>query len=318
MVSDQSYAGVWVPALTPFKPDLSIDRDAFVAHCRWLLEQGADGLAVFGTTSEANSLSVAERVDLLEELVSAGVPVEKLMPGVGCCAIPDTVHLCRRAQELGCGAVLMLPPFYYKGVDDEGLFTYFSSVIEHVAAHGLRVFLYHIPPVTRIPISIALISRLQRAYPDQVAGLKDSGGDWSYTRDVISQFPDMTIFAGSERFLLQTLRHGGAGCITASGNVNPAGIRLVFEHWSRDGEDVESLQESITAIRDVLEGFPMIPALKALCAGHYRNPAWGTVRPPLTALAETAGRTLHRQLEPLAFSVADNRQSVLNRSLSLP
>lgn len=317
MVTDQSYAGVWVPALTPFNPDLSVDRDAFVVHCRWLLEQGADGLAVFGTTSEANSLSVAERVDLLEELVRAGVPAEKLMPGVGCCAIPDTVHLCRRARELGCSAVLMLPPFYYKGVEDEGLFGYFSSVIEHVAADALRVFLYHIPPVTHIPMSIALISRLRRAYPDQVAGLKDSGGDWRYTKDVISRFPDMTIFAGSERFLLDTLRHGGAGCITASGNVNPGGIRLVFEHWTRGDGDVDSLQASITAIRDALEGFPMIPALKTLCAGHYRNPAWGTVRPPLTPLAATASRVLHGQLEDLAFSVADNRQSVLKRSQSL-
>lgn len=317
MVSDLSYAGVWVPALTPFHPDLSVDRDGFVAHCRWLLEQGADGLAVFGTTSEANSLSVAERAELLEELVRAGVPAEKLMPGVGCCAIPDTVHLCRCARELGCGAVLMLPPFYYKGVEDEGLFAYFSSVIEHVAADGLQVFLYHIPPVTRVPLSIALISRLRRAYPDQVAGLKDSGGDWSYTRDVISHFPEMTVFAGSERFLLETLRHGGAGCITASGNVNPAGIRLVFEHWTRGGGDVDALQASITAIRNVLEGFTMIPALKALCAGHYRNPAWGTVRPPLTALAAIEGRSLHRQLEDLAFSIADNCQSILKRSRSV-
>lgn len=318
MVSHQSYAGVWVPALTPFNSDLSVDRDAFVAHCHWLLDQGADGLAVFGTTSEANSLSVAERADLLEELVRAGVPAGKLMPGVGCCAIPDTVHLCRCARELGCGAVLMLPPFYYKGVEDEGLFGYFSTVIEHVAADGLQVFLYHIPPVTRIPISIALISRLRRAYPDQVAGLKDSGGDWSYTRDVISHFPEMTIFAGSERFLLETLRHGGAGCITASGNVNPAGIRLVFEHWTRGDGDVDSLQAGITAIRDVLEGFAMIPALKALCVEHYRNPAWATVRPPLTALTETASRSLHSQLEPLAFSVSDNRQSVLKALQSKP
>lgn len=312
--NQQQFGGVWVPALTPFNPDLSVNHEAFAVHCRWLLDQGADGLAVFGTTSEANSLSVAEREELLEVLVGAGIPADRLMPGVGCCAIPDTVRLCRHALAQGCGAVLMLPPFYYKGVGDDGLFMYFSSVLEQVAASELRLFLYHIPPVSRVPISMTLIARLLQAYPRQITGLKDSGGDWSYTRELISSFPDMTIFAGSERFLLDTLRHGGAGCITASGNINPAGIRLVYEYWQRREEGVDAVQDGITSVRDIVEQFTMIPALKVLCARHYQDDNWTTVRPPLSLLAEADQVSLHEQLDNLGFSVADNAQSVAKMS----
>lgn len=307
----QQLTGVWVPALTPFRPDLSIDREAFAAHCRWLLAQGVDGLAVFGTTSEANSLSVPEREDLLEALLDAGIPAARLMPGVGCCAIPDTVRLCRHALDRGCGAVLMLPPFYYKGVGDDGLFKYFSSVIEQVASNTLKVFLYHIPPVSQVPLSTALIAGLLEAYPGIVVGLKDSGGDWRYTQDLLARFPDMAIFAGSERFLLDTLRHGGAGCITASGNVNPAGIRLVYEHWQRGAEDVDALQGGITSVRDVLEQFTMIPALKTLCAGLYDHEVWKTVRPPLAPLEQPQQAALKQRLDGLGFSMAGNEESVL-------
>lgn len=302
-------AGVWVPALTPFKHDLSVDRDAFVHHCRWLLDQGADGLAVFGTTSEANSLSVAERTGLLEALVAAGIPAARLMPGAGACALPDSLDLCRHALAQGCHAVLMLPPFYYKTVGDDGLFRYFSALIEQLAAPRLKLFLYHIPPVSHIPIPISLVERLLAAYPGQIAGLKDSGGDWSHTRELIARFPDLAVFAGSERFLLETLRHGGAGCITASGNVNPAGIRLLYEHWQEGLEDVDALQAGITRLRDTLEQYPMIAALKALCAGHYQSPGWRLPRPPLAELEPQARAALEARLRALGFAVADNRQS---------
>lgn len=304
--SDPRFHGVWVPALTPFKPDLSVDSDAFVAHCRWLLEQGADGLAVFGTTSEANSLSLDERTGLLEGLVEAGIPAGKLMPGVGCCALPDTVRLCRHALEHGCSAVLMLPPFYYKGVSDDGLFEAFSRVIRQVPSDEMSVFLYHIPAVAQVPISAVLAGRLLEAHPGRVGGLKDSGGDWANTRTMLECFPDLAIFAGSERFLLDTLEHGGAGCITASGNVNPAGIHLVWDQWRRGAaEEARAAQNGITAIRDILERFPMIPALKALCARYYRDEAWSIVRPPLTALSEPERSALYRDVDRSGFSMGD-------------
>lgn len=301
MGNHQPYAGVWVPALTPFNSDRSVNREAFINHCRWLLDEGADGLAVFGTTSEANSLTLQERTVLLEALIEAGIPAHKLMPGVGCCAVGDTVRLCRHALDGGCTAVLMLPPFYYKGVSDDGLYDAFDSIIQELAPRDLKIFLYHIPPVSQVALSPALISRLRDAYPDQIAGLKDSGGDWSHTREVLERFPDMAVFAGSERYLLDTLRNAGAGCITASANVNPAGIRKVYEKW-RDGDSgVDAIQERITGIRDALECYPMIPALKALCARIHDDDVWNTVRPPLRVMENPARRELFRQMEVLGL-----------------
>lgn len=301
MVNHQPCAGVWVPALTPFNPDRSVNREAFVDHCRWLLDEGADGLAVFGTTSEASSLTLRERMELLEALTQAGIPAHKLMPGVGCCAVGDTVRLCRHALDTGCTAVLMLPPFYYKGISDEGLYDAFESVIQQVASRDLRIFLYHIPPVSRVALSPALISRLREAYSGQIAGLKDSGGDWSYTREVLERFPDMAVFAGSERYLLDTLRNDGAGCITASANVNPAGIRKVYEKWREGDSGVDTIQAGVTGLRDVLEQYPMIPALKALCARIHNDEIWSTVRPPLRMLADSSRRELLRQMETLGL-----------------
>jgi len=302
-VNQNLFKGVWVPVLTPFAADLSVDGTALAAHCHWLLEQGADGLAVFGTTSEANSLSVEERMSLLEALVEAGVPADRLMPGVGCCAMGDTVRLSRQALDYGCRGVLMLPPFYYKGVSEDGLFASFCRIIEQVGSDDLRIFLYHIPPVSQVPIPASLVARLLQSYPNQIAGIKDSGGDWNHTCELLERFDGLRIFPGSERFLLDALRHGGAGCITASGNVNPGGIRRVYERWSDGADDADDTQHRATAVRDVLEQSRMIPALKTLCARHYDDPVWATVRPPLTPLSDPDRAALFERLDQIGFSM---------------
>src|SRR5271170_7924347 len=192
--------GVLSPVVTPFKRDLSPDAGRFVKHCRWLMKSGCAGLAVFGTNSEANSMSVEEKLELLDALVKGGVPASALMPGTGHCALSDSVKMTREVVRLGCGGVLMLPPFYYKGVSDEGLFRNFSEVIERVGDSRLRVYLYHIPPVAQISISIPLIERLLKRYPQTVAGLKDSSGDWNNTKAVLDAFAGagFDVFAGSE------------------------------------------------------------------------------------------------------------------------
>src|SRR5436189_3246161 len=173
--------GVLSPVVTPFKKDYSPDEERFVRHCRWLLKSGCAGLAVFGTNSEANSMSVGEKLALLEALVSGGVPASALMPGTGHCALSDSVEMTRSAVKLGCAGVLMLPPFYYKGVSDEGLYRNFSEVIERVGDDRLRIYLYNIPPVSQTTITVALIGRLLKAYPGTIAGAKDSSGDWNNT-----------------------------------------------------------------------------------------------------------------------------------------
>jgi 4-hydroxy-tetrahydrodipicolinate synthase len=296
--------GVLAPVITPFHADHQPDPERFVRHCRWLLANGCTGLAVFGTNSEANSLSTGERMELLERLVGAGVSPASLMPGTGCCSVTETAQLTAHAVKLGCAGVLMLPPFYYKGVPDEGLFRHFSEVIQRVGDARLRLYLYHIPPVAVVPITPPLISRLLATYPEVVAGLKDSSGDWSNTKGLIESFGSQgfDVFAGSEVFLLRTLRAGGAGCITAGANVNPHGIARVWHGWQ--SADAETLQADADKVRGILQGSSsMIPALKACVAYHAGDAAWNTVRPPLVELPEAERATLMRALDTAGFGM---------------
>ena len=220
MAKTKRIEGVLSPVITPFGTNYRPDAERFVRHCRWLLRSGCSGLAVFGTNSEANSMSVAEKRKLLEALVAGGVPAASLMPGTGHSALSDSIEMTRAAVELGCAGVLMLPPFYYKGVSDEGLFRNFAEIIERVGDARLRVYLYHIPPVSQVPITLGLIERLLKAYPGTVAGLKDSSGDWSNTEAVLKAFSEVfDVFAGSESFLLANMRNGGKGCISATANI---------------------------------------------------------------------------------------------------
>ena len=295
--------GVLSPVVTPFGKDLAPDAVRFVRHCKWLLANGCSGLAVFGTNSEANSMSVAEKLELLEALVAGGVPAAALMPGTGHCALTDSVAMTRRAVELGCGGVLMLPPFYYKGVSDEGLYRNFAEVIERVGDDRLRLYLYHIPPVSQVPITLGLIERLLKQYPGVVAGLKDSSGDWSNTKAVLDAFAKagFDVFAGSEVFLLDNMRHGGKGCITATGNVNPGAIDQVYRNWQAPSAD--ALQAGITATRKIVQKVPMIPALKAIIASYGNDPQWRTVRPPLVELERSQEEGLLAELRAAGFAM---------------
>jgi 4-hydroxy-tetrahydrodipicolinate synthase len=295
--------GVLSPVVTPFKRDYSPDAERFVKHCRWLLKSGCAGLAVFGTNSEANSLSVGEKKDLLAKLIAGGVPAAALMPGTGHNAITDSVELTREAVKLGCAGVLMLPPFYYKGVSDEGLYRNFAEIIERVGDERLQLYLYHIPPVSQVPISLALIERLLKKFPGTVAGVKDSSGDWNNTKAMLDQFSKdgFDVFAGSEEFLLANMRGGGKGCITATGNVNPGPIDNVYRNWR--SPDADQLQAGITATRRIVQKQPMIPALKATIAGFGNDPAWKTVRPPLVELTAEQERTLLSDLKAAGFGM---------------
>src|SRR5436305_13590039 len=229
----QRIRGVLAPVVTPFKTDLSPDSERLIAHCNWLLSQNC-GLAVFGTNSEANSLSMEERAMLLDELVAAGVDPSRMMPGTGCCSIMETVKLTKQAVGNGCAGVLMLPPFYYKDVDQEGLYRYFSEVVQRVGDARLKIYLYHIPPVAVVGITTGLVERLLAAYPDAIAGMKDSSGDWNNTKTFLDAFAKtgFDVFVGSESFLLANMRNGGVGTISASSNVKPAAIHKLYQEWN--------------------------------------------------------------------------------------
>jgi 4-hydroxy-tetrahydrodipicolinate synthase len=299
----QPFHGVLVPVLTPFTASGAPDAGRFAAFCRWLLDQGANGLAIFGTTSEANSMSPAERMALLDHLIEAGIPAEKLMPGTGACAVTDAAELVRHAIRHGCGGVLMLPPFYYKPASDDGIFAFVAGVIDKVGSSALRMYLYHIPPVAVVGYSLDLVGRLIKAYPQTVVGLKDSSGDWNNTAALLDRYPGFAVFPGSEVFLLDALRKGGAGCITATGNINVAGIAKLYAN--RRGPQADALQAEITAVRKTMQAYPMVPALKRVVAHFHNDPAWAAVRPPMLPLDQAQSAALIADLARIGFTLGE-------------
>jgi 4-hydroxy-tetrahydrodipicolinate synthase len=273
---------LYVPAITPFLPDLSVDHAGLVSVAHMLLDDGADGLAPFGTTSEATSLSVAERMAALEALVAGGIDPARLIPGTGCAALPDTIALTRHALDLGVKGTLTLPPFYYKPVSDEGVFASYARVIEAVGSDRLNLYLYHIPQMTGVPITLTLIDRLTTAFPGVVKGLKDSSGKWDNTAAVIAAFPEIETYSASEALLPLNVATGGAGCISASANVNAAGIARLIRTLGTPDEAAAADQAA--QVRKIFEGLPLIPAIKAAIAGRTGIATHAILRPPLVAL----------------------------------
>ena len=294
--------GALAPVLTPFTRRLEPDAGRFIAHCRWLVDNHA-GLAIFGTNSEAASLSVDERLALTNALLEAGIPASKLMPGTGACAIKDAVMLTRHAVENGAAGVLMVPPFYYKGVSDDGVFGYYSEVIEQVGDDRLAIYLYHIPQLTFVPITLALIERLLKRYPKAIAGIKDSSGDWNNSKTMIDTYArsGFDVFPASEALLSKALAIGGVGCISATVNMNPAGIHAVCEQW-RSPEGV-ALQARADTLRAIFQAPTMIAAMKRVISEVAGDPDWRFVRPPLTAMDDAAAAVLLESLRVVEFEM---------------
>ena len=320
----QRIRGVLAPVVTPFKADLSPDRQRFIRHCQWLLSQNC-GLAAFGTNSEANSMAAEERMKLLDALVAAGTDTSRMMPGTGCCSITETVELTTHAVKHGCAGVLMLPPFYYKKVTEEGLYRYFSEVVQRVGDTRLKIYLYHIPPVAIVGVTPKLVERLLKAYPNAIAGMKDSSGDWNNTKTFLDAFAKagFDVFVGSESFLLANMRNGGVGTISATANVNPAAIHKLYEKCSgvcvkRRGNrkalaaasasitELEDQQAQLNVVRDVFSNsrFPsMIAALKQAIAFYGNDPEWTRLRPPLVELTTEQAKLLAAELKAIGFAM---------------
>jgi len=297
----RQFGGLLVPAITPFTADGAPDAAAFVAICRWLLAHGADGLAVFGTTSEGNSLTAGERMTLLDAAVEGGVPAEVMMPGVGMCAMGDTVALTRHAVALGCGGVLSLPPFYYKPASVDGLYAWYAGVIEAVGSADLGLWLYHIPQMSGVGIPYALIERLIADFPQAVPGIKDSSGDWANTEGMLTGFPGFRVFPSSEAVLLKAMALGAVGCITATGNINPHGIRALLD--GRGGPQAANLQQQAAAIRAILAEYPLIQGCKAVLSAALDDSRLAPLRPPLTPLPEAQAQALRARLAQVGWRI---------------
>ena len=283
-------AGLWPPVATPFRADGAVDEKRLLKHSRTLLSDGAHGLAILGTTSEANSLTLDERRRVIDAHVEAGIQPAQLLPGTGACAIDDAVALTRHAGEIGAAGVLLLPPFYYKKVHDDGLFAFVPAVIERCGPRVPRIMLYHIPQMAGAGWSVDLVSRLRAAFPGIVAGMKDSSGDSANTTLMIESFRDFAVFPGAEVHLAKLLKIGAAGCISASANINARGIRRILDHWKEP--DVQRLQDEVNGVRKAVESRGLIPAVKAVIAARHDDPQWLAVRPPLVRIAEDVRREL--------------------------
>jgi len=283
-IMDAFFGGVNAAVLTPMRADLSVDLDRMAQRCRWLLANGCNGLAILGTTGEANSLGVGERIEVMEGLVARDIPAERLLPGCGTTAITDTVLLTRAAAGLGCRGVLLLPPFFYKAPSDDGLFAYFSEVLNRAGSEA-KVFLYHFPAQSAVPFGLDLIARLLRAFPGVVKGIKDSSGDFANTRGYVEAFAaeGFEVYCGDDGALLELLRIGGAGSISAASNVSSAVNARVAANW-RTAEG-DAAQAVLSSLRKAVTSAPLIPALKSLVARHTGDPAWANIRPPHLKLA---------------------------------
>jgi 4-hydroxy-tetrahydrodipicolinate synthase len=289
--------GVFAAVLTPLDRELEPDTAAFVAHCRWLLEQGCDGLVPIGTTGEANSLSVKQRLTIIAAIGRSGIPTSRFIIGTGSCALADAVELTRAAVAANAAGVLVVPPFYYKEPSEEGLACFYSELIDRVADENLRLYLYHFPQLSTVPITPALIRRLTTAYPATVVGLKDSSGDWSYSANLLEQFPGFGVFSGSEGFLLDNLRAGGVGCISANVNVLAPLAHRVHVAWRE--RQAEELQKELNDARAVLDKYPLPAAVKHVMSAITGKSEWNHILPPNCPLSREQGRELMAGLAAL-------------------
>ena len=284
----QDIKGVFAAALTLLDADLAPDPKASVAHCQWLLANGCDGIALLGTTGEGLSFSVAQRLRLLDAALESGIPKDRLIVGTGAAALSDAVELTVHAVSSGVAGCLVVPPFYFKNISDQGLFASYAALVERVGEADLRLLLYHFPQMSAVPIPHQVIAQLVAEFPGIIAGLKDSSGDLDNMVALIEAFPGLAIFSGTERYLLAVLEAGGAGCITAGANVTSREIGRLYAHWREFGGGVEAgaLQQRVTAFRDLIEGVPMIAAMKVLIARHRGQAGLVRVAPPLTGLPD--------------------------------
>lgn len=303
--------GIYAAIVTPVDSTGAIDLPRLAAHARWLLQHGCHGIGLFGTTGEANSFTVGERQRALDGLLAAGIAAERVILGIGCCAVGDTVALARHGLACGVRRQLALPPFFYKNVSDEGVFRAFAEVIERLHDPHLELYLYHFPQMTAVPVTRHVVGRLLESFPGTVRGLKDSSGDWPHTRGLIEEFPELFIYSGADNHLLDNLEAGGAGTISAAANLTCAASRRVFDAFRRgEHEEARAAMEQVTGVRKALQRHSLIAAVKAVIAHGLGDPEWARVRPPLVALDSGAVRELLRDLEATGYSYDPNTSVV--------
>ena len=291
---DKAFAirGLWCALLTPLDGKGNVDGARLARHARELMAQGIDGVAPFGTTGEGQSFSQREREAGLASLIEGGVAPQKIVAGTGAASLTETIALTRHAVQAGSAACLVLPPFFFKEISDDGLYAWYARLIEGVGDSRLRVLLYHIPQVSGIPFSIDLVARLARDFPGIVAGVKDSAGEWENTQRLLQRVPGLAIFVGHEPHLPRLLQAGGAGTICGVANVRPALVKALMQPKASE-DDIARVVEFI----EIAFRQPFLPAFKAIVAERTGDPGWLAVRAPLVPLDAGQRQTLHQALQ---------------------
>ncbi|HSP51226.1 MAG TPA: dihydrodipicolinate synthase family protein [Pseudolabrys sp.] len=282
----KTLSGVIAAVATPIGEDGAPDLKRAVNLARYLLDNGCDGLNVLGTTGEATSFSRDERKAVMSAYKAAGLPLDRLMVGTGAAAVSDAVALTRHAAELGFAGALVLPPFYYKGVPDDGLLAYIDTLVQATADQPIPIYLYHFPAMSGLPWHVTLIKRLLESFPSRIVGLKDSSGDMAYARSAAAISPDFAVFPSTEAALLEARSGAFGGCISATANLN---ADLCARAW-RAG-DAGALDAAV-AIRKLFDGKPLVSGVKALLAHIHDDPALARVKPPLSALSVSDRTTI--------------------------
>ena len=272
-------SGVIAAIATPIDESGVPDLKRAVKLARTLLDNGCDGLNVLGTTGEATSFSLDERKAVMSAYKAEGLPLDRLMVGTGAAAVSDAVALTRHAAEIGFAGVLVLPPFYYKGVPDDGLIAYIDTLMQATAAKPIPIYLYHFPAMSGLPWHVTLIKRLLESFPSRIVGLKDSSGDMAYARSAAAIAPDFAVFPSTEAALLEARGGAFAGCISATANLN---ADLCARAW-RAG-DAGALDAAMI-IRKLFDGKPLVSGVKVLLAHIHGDPALARVKPPLAAFS---------------------------------
>ena len=275
--------GVYCASLTPVNKDYSINTSLFLSHCQRLLLQDVDGLSVFGTTGEANAFNVDEKINALEFLVFNNISPSKLMPGTGQCSVSDTVRLTKKCANLKVKAVLVLPPFFYKNVTNEGVIEYYKRIVNEVGDNDLNYILYHIPQISGVEISFDVIEKLIKLFPNNIVGMKDSSGNIDNMFKITKYFNNFSLFSGSDSFALKVCKRGGAGAITATSNISAKLLAFIINNFKRESsiENFQELQKLQEKIRETLFTHEPVSALKALMSIKDRNNEWNRVTPPL-------------------------------------
>ena len=296
--------GVYTASLTPLTASFEPNIPALVRHAQWLLESGSDGVALLGSTGEANSLTLEQRLSIIEQ-TARELPPDRLMLGTGSCALQDSVRLTKASVDAGVFSVLVIPPFYYKPQSDESVLRFYSELISSVDEPRLRIIFYNFPKLSGYNFSVKILQELKQRFGDIAAGTKDSSGEWKNMLGIVQNIPDFMVYTGTETLLLDILKKGGAGCITATANLIAPECQRVYQAWKNNKQKVaEQAQMNLTDLRKTLENYPLVSELKSLFAAHTNAEEWENMLPPFAPILDKQVEELTEQIKGLGLDLS--------------